>query len=78
MATKKSRFFISGLFLWGYVKGDVYKTRPANPKELKERIRVSIQNIPPEVLRSLQYAALRIYEACIDVNGRHVEHLIDR
>jgi len=69
-------FSVNDFFLWGHVKGDVYKTRPADPDDLKDRIRQSIQNFPPNVLHSLQAECLKRYRACITVNGRHFEHII--
>ena len=32
-------FPVNDFFLWGHVKGDVYKTRPADPDDLKDQIR---------------------------------------
>ena len=64
-------------FLWGSVKDDVFKTRPEDPEELRERIRNSLNRIRPETLRKLNDECLARYQACILQNGGHFEHLLD-
>jgi len=43
-------------FLWGYVKSKVYKTRPANIADLKQRILEFIQGNPKEMLQRVMIA----------------------
>ncbi|XP_011873353.1 PREDICTED: uncharacterized protein LOC105565087 isoform X3 [Vollenhovia emeryi] len=40
-------------FLWGFVKSKVYETRPATILELEQRIRVAIEEISQNILRSV-------------------------
>jgi len=37
------------VFLWGYLKGKVFKHRPRSLEDLKERIQQEIDSIPPEI-----------------------------
>ena len=64
-------------FLWGHLKGQVYKELPTTPDNMKERIRIACRNINRDVLlRTVQSFAVRI-EKCIEVHGHHFEHLLD-
>lgn len=63
-------------FLWGYLKHRVYKNKPNNMEDLKNRIRYEIQQITPEIIRNV----LREFESrlayCQEVNGEQFEHLL--
>jgi hypothetical protein len=41
-------------FLWGYLKSKIFKTKPNNLDDLKERIRKEIRNITPETLNNVK------------------------
>jgi len=60
-------------FLWGYVKNNVYETRPTNIADLKQWIQEIIQGIPKELLQRVMTAfALRLQE-CIEWHGGHLQ-----
>lgn len=63
-------------YLWGYLKGKIYATRPRDIEELKQRIRIEIQLITPDVLRSLQTEFYHRLGLCQEVNGFHFEQLL--
>ena len=46
------------IFLWGYCKAHVYKSKPNNPAELKERIRHLISEISRDTLAATMNNAL--------------------
>jgi hypothetical protein len=63
-------------FLWGYLKGKVYATRPRNIEELKARIREEISNIPEDMLhRAMQSLRIRC-EECVRKNKGHLDEVI--
>ena len=40
-------------FLWGHIKGEVYRTVPPTVEDMRERIRAAFRAISPEVLRAV-------------------------
>lgn len=63
-------------FLWGYVKDRVYKTKPQNLDDLRNRIQQEIQQIPQD---TLQRAVSHFYTAmahCQTAEGHQFEHLL--
>lgn len=63
-------------FLWGYLKAKVFKTKPENIEELKERIRQECRLISAEVIRNVQNEFQYRVGHCQIVNGQHFEHLL--
>lgn len=63
-------------FLWGAVKDKVYKERPNNVEELKNRITLVIRRIRPDSLEKVHREMVRRCQMCVQVNGGHFEHLI--
>lgn len=63
-------------FLWGYLKNRVYVNRPHNIEELKERIRLEINNIPANMLTNCLQNCVQRFYYCQEVNGEHFEHLL--
>jgi hypothetical protein len=61
-------------FLWGYIKGRVYQTAPANAEELKERIRDAMAAITPRMLRDVRRNLTQRFADCLTADGRHFEH----
>lgn len=61
-------------FLWGYLKGKVYQTVPANIRELRQRIELEVQalNRTRMVRRSILSMRRRAQD-CVALNGGHVE-----
>ena len=63
-------------FLWGFVKGKVYYPPLANStEELKERIRLAVTLVTPQVLKKVWGNMARRLQKTIDVKGRHFENL---
>jgi len=63
-------------FLWGYLKGTVYQKKPQTIDALKANITEEIQAVTADVLaRTFQNVARRV-QSCLDVNGRHFQHML--
>lgn len=63
-------------FLWGYLKNKVYVNRPNDIESLKDRIRIEMRAITPEMIQNtLDEFQRRIYH-CQAVNGLQFEHLL--
>jgi hypothetical protein len=64
------------LFLWGYLKAEVFKCRPQTPEELKDAIHHKITAVP-EVMtrRALQNFRVRLPE-CTAREGKHLHDII--
>lgn len=63
-------------YLWGYIKSKVYKTKPQNIEELKQRIRDEADLIPFENNRRAISTFYQRLEYCQEVNGSHFQHLL--
>lgn len=63
-------------FLWGYLKNKVYVNRPNDIESLKDRIRIEMRTITPEMIQNtLDEFERRIYH-CQAVNGLQFENLL--
>ena len=62
-------------FYWGYLKDRVYKTKPRNLVELRERIELESANISPEAIENVVNAFYHRLAYCQEVNGEQFEHL---
>lgn len=63
-------------FLWGYLKSNVYINRPQAINELKERIRIEIAKITPEVIAKVREEFAARLSHCILADGKQFEHLL--
>lgn len=63
-------------FLWGYVKNNVYVTKPANLADLRERILHQVNLISPEMRRNVLNEFYLRLGHCQAADGRQFEHLI--
>lgn len=63
-------------FLWGYVKGMVYKTKPRDLDDLRERITLAIRSVTPQMLNNVRRHFYLRLGCCQDVQGKHFEHLL--
>lgn len=63
-------------FLWGYLKQQVYATRPVCAQDLKDRIVRACRAISPQILRQLRCSILDRTIFCETVKGGHFEHLL--
>ena len=64
-------------FLWGHIKNVVYQIPPTTPDNMKQRIQDAIQAITPQMLQHVKLSFEKRIRACIEVNGRHFEHLLN-
>jgi len=63
-------------FLWGYLKGTVYRNKPRTTDTLKANITEEIQAVTVDVLaRTFQNMAFRV-QSCLDANGDHFRHML--
>jgi len=63
-------------FLWGYLKGRVYRNKPRTINALKANVAEEIQTVAADVLaRTLQNMA-RPVQSCLDANGAHFQHML--
>jgi len=63
-------------FLWGYLKGRVYRNKPRTIDALKANITAEIQAvIADELARTFQNIARRV-QSCLDANDGHFQHML--
>lgn len=63
-------------FLWGHLKNVVYKSKPNDIQELKERIRQEINNISQETIAKVQQEFIARLGHCQAQEGLQFEHLL--
>lgn len=63
-------------FLWGYLKSKVYVEKLLNLEDLKNRIRLEMRRISPEVIHRVQEEFVSRLAYCQETNGWQFEHLI--
>ncbi|RYA74177.1 hypothetical protein DD595_24615 [Enterobacter cloacae complex sp. 4DZ3-17B2] len=61
-------------FLWGYLKDRVYRTKPVNIEEVKQRIRDEIAAIEPDMIKKVVSTFYNRLGYCQEVHGNHFEH----
>jgi hypothetical protein len=62
-------------WLWGSLKDDVYRRKPATLDDLRENIAMSCAAITLDTLQNVVHAAVRRLRQCLDADGGHFEHL---
>ena len=63
-------------FLWGYLKGRVYRGNPTTLDQLKDVIRREIRLISPEITSAVMKSMRKRAEFCIASKGRHMKDII--
>ncbi len=63
-------------FLWGFIKDRVFTRGPDSVEKLKEFITDAIEEITPEMLKSVFRNLQRRISVCIAVQGGHIEHML--
>ena len=67
---------LSDYFLWGYLKGRVYRNKPLTIDVLNANITEEIQAVTAEVLaRTFQNMARRV-QSSLNANGSHFQHML--
>lgn len=63
-------------FLWGTVKGTVYKNHPTDIRELRQNISNAFRILSPAVLQKSVDCVRKRINLCIQVDGEIFEHLL--
>ena len=63
-------------FLWGYLKGKVYRNKPTNITQLKAAIEEEIQPIGQEMLNRAMNNLRHRAEICVRSGGQHLKDII--
>jgi hypothetical protein len=63
-------------FLWGYLKAQVYATKPRNVQELKERIIAAVREINVPLLERVMGDFVRRLHECVHRQGDHLNDII--
>jgi hypothetical protein len=63
-------------FLWGYLKGNVYKNNPHTLEELKNNITMAITSISVQVLHKVASNMVKRVHACITEQVAHFKHML--
>jgi hypothetical protein len=63
-------------FLWGYLKGNVYKNNPHTLVELKNNITMATTSISVQVLHKVASNMVKRACACITEQGAYFEHML--
>ena len=61
-------------FLWGLLKGKVYKNTPSPIEQLKDAIRQEIQVVNVDTLGKVFQNLDKRIEVCLDVTGDQFQH----
>jgi hypothetical protein len=63
-------------FLWGYLKPQVYATKPRNVHELKQRIIAAVTEINVPLLERVMGDFVRRLHECVHRQGGHLNDII--
>ena len=63
-------------FLWGFLKGRIYRVQPQTLTELKDSISEVLGTITPELCQQVIANMRRRLQLCDQLGGRHFEHLL--
>lgn len=63
-------------FLWGYLKGEVYKHRPRTLRDLKDAIQLEVRRIPQAMLHRVMQNFRNRLQMCVDNEGSHLQDLL--
>jgi len=68
--------WVPDYFLWGYLKGRIYRNKPQTIDALKANITEEIQAVTAGVLaRNFQNMVRRV-QSCLDANSGHFQHML--
>ena len=63
-------------FLWGHLKGQVYKAAPKNLNEVKRAITRAVRAIPAETCRRAVESSVARAQLCLSRKGGYIEHVL--
>ena len=61
-------------YLWGAMKGSVYRNRPKTLGDLQKSIDDYVRSIPPNTLQRVFDNMMRRVDLCIEAKGQHFQH----
>jgi len=64
----------NAFFLWGLLKGKVYKNTPRTIEQLKDAIRQEIQAVNVDTLHKVFQNLKKRIQVCLDVKGDQFQH----
>ncbi|GFW28337.1 hypothetical protein TNCV_4640041 [Trichonephila clavipes] len=76
MATRSRDLTPEDFWQWGYLKYQVYRSRPSNLSELKDVIHQDLSCIQPDTLHSVVVGFVTRLQCVIPYGVRHVEHIL--
>ncbi|PNF14075.1 hypothetical protein B7P43_G02154 [Cryptotermes secundus] len=62
-------------YLWGTLKDEVYRQKPATLNALRETIEASCSAITSDTLTAVVRSAVRRHRRCLAADGGHFEHI---
>ncbi|PNF16785.1 hypothetical protein B7P43_G00864 [Cryptotermes secundus] len=62
-------------YLWGTLKNEVYRQKPATLNALRETIEASCTAITPDTLAAVVRSAVRLHRRCLAADSGHFEHI---
>ena len=63
-------------FLWGHLKSVVYKTKPLNMEDLKNRITAECHKLTAQQLKHVTEETKDRFFLCIEKEGQHIEQFL--
>lgn len=63
-------------FQWGYTRSDIYRVRPRNIEELKQKIRQNFSTVTPNMLANVQRHMEQRIVLCYAADGAHIEQYL--
>ena len=66
---------VPDFFLWGYMKDNIFRMKPASVKELKKRIEEDIRSISKSSLESIMNGLPNRMADCVKCKGEHLKKM---
>ena len=66
------------VFLWDYLKSNVYSNFPIDLYTLKENIREEIAKLSEETLQAVMHSFLTRVHPCIEEGGDHLKDIVHK
>jgi hypothetical protein len=67
---------VCDFYLWGNLKGKVYRNTPRTAEALQNEIRNVVASISADELQRISQGFLQRCEACLRATGNHFEHFL--
>jgi hypothetical protein len=62
-------------YLWGTLKDEVYRQKPATLNALRETIEASCAAVTPDTLAAVVRSTVQRHRRCLAADGGHLEHI---